>query len=95
MGVHVLNLREAAQLVLTHEAKQCLAGRITERALAAAIEDLYIRSGYSDELLRQPLGKAYGFDDEWTGGWGRTDRGVTRSDALGVPGTGRAGHLSR
>ena len=63
----------AAALVLNDEAKQCLAGRTSERALAAALDDLYVRSGYADEILRQPLGAEYGIDDEWIGGWGRTD----------------------
>ncbi len=73
MGVVVDDLHEAADLVLTDEAERCLAGRTNERALAAAIDDLYIRSGYADELLRQPLGAEYGLHDEWVGGWGRTD----------------------
>jgi hypothetical protein len=37
------------------------------------LDDLYVRSGYADEILRQPLGAEYGIDDEWVGGWGRTD----------------------
>lgn len=73
MRVDVGNLREAADLVLTDEAARCLAGRIGERELAGAIDDLYVRSGYADEILRQPLGAEYGLDDEWVGGWGRTD----------------------
>jgi hypothetical protein len=73
LGVEVVDLHEAADLVLTDEAERCLAGRTDERALAAAIDDLYVRSGYADEILRQPLGAEYGIDDEWLGGWGRTD----------------------
>jgi hypothetical protein len=73
LGVAVDDLNEAAELVLTDEAERCLAGSTDERVLAAAIDDLYIRSGYADEILRQPLGAEYGLDDEWTGKWGRTD----------------------
>ena len=73
LGVEVSDLDEAADLVLTDEAERCLAGQTDERALAAAIDALYVRSGYADESLRQPLGAAYGLDDEWVGGWGRTD----------------------
>lgn len=73
MHVVVDNLDEAAGLVLTDEAERCLAGRTSERALAAGLDDLYVRSGYADEILRQPLGAEYGLDDEWIGGWGRAD----------------------
>lgn len=74
LGVAVEGLHEAVELVLNDEAEGCLAGRTGERALAAALDDLYIRSGYADEILRQPLGAEYGLADEWVGGWGRTDR---------------------
>ncbi len=73
MHVAVDDLQTAAELVLTDEAERCLAGLTTERALAAALDHLYVRSGYADEILRQPLGAEYGIDDEWVGGWGRTD----------------------
>ena len=73
MHVGVDDLHEAADLVLTDEAERCLAGRTSERTLATALDDLYVRSGYADEILRQPLGAEYGLDDEWLGGWGRTD----------------------
>ena len=85
LGVEVSDLHEAAHLVLTDEAEQCLEGRIGERALAAALDDLYVRSGYADEILGQPLGAEYGLDDEWVGGWGRTEdqlRNAVRSACL-------------
>jgi hypothetical protein len=85
MGVAVVDLHEAAELVLTDEAKRCLAGLTSERAVVTAIDDLYIRSGYADEILCQPLGAEYGLDDEWIGGWGRTEkelRDVVRAACL-------------
>lgn len=73
MRVAVDDLHEAAELILTHEAQRCLAGRTSERALATALDDFYVRSGCADDILRQPLGAEYGINDEWVGGWGRTD----------------------
>lgn len=73
MHVVVDDRETAAELVLSDEAERCLAGRSSERSLAAALADLFFRSGYADETLRQPLGAVYGLDDEWVGEWGRTD----------------------
>jgi hypothetical protein len=73
MGATLHDRAHAARLVLTYEAELCLAGRTNERELAAALDDLYVRSRYADEILRQPLGAGYGLDDEWRGGWGRTE----------------------
>jgi hypothetical protein len=55
-----------------YTARLCLDGLASERWVTQKVWELYINSGYSDELLEPPLGAVCGLDDEWEGGWGRT-----------------------
>ncbi|MCW2935859.1 MAG: hypothetical protein JWM19_6821 [Actinomycetia bacterium] len=62
---------EAAALVFTHLARMHLDGRVAARWVSQEVEEVFIRSEYSDGVLDLPLGSVYGIDDEWGAGWGR------------------------
>ena len=53
-------------------ARLCLDGLASERWVTQKVEELYVNSGYDNDLLEPPLGAVYGLEDEWEGGWGRT-----------------------
>ncbi|SEL98284.1 hypothetical protein [Streptacidiphilus jiangxiensis] len=71
MGVGALPEPLAAvTTVFQHMAAECLAGRLDERAVVQQAEEIVISQDYASEILDLPLGRLYGLDDEWQGGWG-------------------------
>jgi hypothetical protein len=74
MNLPLPTISQAARQAFDHEALMCLHDKVSEHSLVRSVESVYIKAGYSDAVLAQPLGATYGLDDEWTGGWGRTDR---------------------
>jgi hypothetical protein len=36
------------------------------------VEQIIVQAQYDSDVLNLPLGRLYGLDDEWEGGWGRT-----------------------
>jgi hypothetical protein len=66
------DIREAVTAVYGDLARLHLDGRISARWLIAKIEQLIVSADYVGDYLDQPLGATYGFDDEWSGGWGRS-----------------------
>ncbi len=73
MGIALPSAVDAYTVVFDDLARRCLDGRTSERSLVSEIEQIYIDSDYAEAVVQQPLGRTYGFDDEWGGGWGRTD----------------------
>lgn len=73
IGIERPSTASAITVVFDDLAQRCLAGRAIERSIVRDVERIYIETGYLDAVLDQPLGTTYGFDDEWVGGWGRTD----------------------
>lgn len=61
-----------ATVAYDHAARLCMDGFASERWVTQKVEELYVNSGYDNDLLEPPLGAVYGLDDEWEGGWGRT-----------------------
>ncbi|MGB3412087.1 MAG: hypothetical protein WBA45_12930 [Microthrixaceae bacterium] len=73
MGIEIPSSAVAVPVVFDELARRYLAGLSNERSVVSDVEQIYIDSGYLDEVSNQPLGKTYGLDDEWGAGWGRTD----------------------
>lgn len=85
LGVHSPGLAAACRIAFTDRAARCLRGEIDERQLVCWIESVYIASDYADVVVMEPLGSTYGVDDEWVGGWGRTEqelRQVVRASCM-------------
>jgi hypothetical protein len=61
-----------ATVAYDHFARMCLDGLASEHWVSQKVEELFVNSGYDNDLLSPPLGAVYGLDDEWEGGWGRT-----------------------
>lgn len=74
LGVVPPTLAAACKLAFTDRASRCLRGEIDEHQLVCWIESVYISFGYADVVLMEPLGSTYGVDDEWVGGWGRSEQ---------------------
>jgi hypothetical protein len=53
-----------------HLAEMCLSGQTGERWVAQKVEEVVIHLHYNDDVGDLPLGRLYGVDDEWKGGWG-------------------------
>jgi len=64
----------AATDAFRHLAELCLAGRAGERWVAQMVEEIVIRTDYSNSVIDLPLGQLYGADDAWEGGWGQPSR---------------------
>ncbi|WP_413644530.1 hypothetical protein [Micromonospora sp. RTP1Z1] len=67
----------AATDAFRHLAELCLAGRAGERWVAQMVEEIVIRTDYSNSVIDLPLGQLYGADDAWEGGWGPTVEELT------------------
>jgi hypothetical protein len=46
--------------------------RVEAKWVLARVERIIVQAQYDDEVMDMPLGRLYGLDDEWDGGWGRT-----------------------
>ncbi len=80
MGVQLPpDLLKAADRAFDHLARLCLQDQVTERAVSEVVAHVVAAAGFETELYALPLGTIYGMDDEWEGGWGRTDE-VLRAD---------------
>jgi len=60
-------------------AEMCLSGQAGERWVAQQVEDIVARSDYRSDVLDLPLGRLYGVEDEWEGGWGATVEELTKT----------------
>jgi hypothetical protein len=60
----------AALVVFDDLARRCLSGTVAERWVAQKVDEVVISAGYSTEVMDLPLGRLYGTDDAWSGGWG-------------------------
>jgi hypothetical protein len=58
------SLRDLADMLVSH--------RADPRWVIQRVEQIIVQAHYDDEVLNLPLGRLYGLDDEWEGGWGRT-----------------------
>lgn len=73
MGVDVPTTTAAATgEEFRHAAELHLSGQASARWVAQQVEQIVPRADYSDDVLDLPLGRLYGIEDEWEGGWGRT-----------------------
>jgi hypothetical protein len=63
----------AAQVAFTHLARLHGNGLAGERWILGKVCEIVARSGYADSVMSPPLGGISGLDDEWEGGWGRTE----------------------
>jgi hypothetical protein len=73
MSVVLPSVPEAASVVSFDDlARRCLAGAAGERWVVQVVEETAWRTGYDPDVLALPLGRVYGIDDEWDGGWGRS-----------------------
>jgi hypothetical protein len=68
LGHGRMTVQEAALIVARADAAEMLAGAISGRRLAARVSALAIALDYPE-----PLMALYGLDDEYNGGWGRTE----------------------
>lgn len=62
----------AASEAFRQMAEMCLSGRAGERWVAQQVEDVVARTDYRGDVIDLPLGRLYGVEDEWEGGWGAT-----------------------
>lgn len=49
---------------------ECLSGQASERWIALKAEEGVIHLDCNDDVMALPLGRLYGVDDAWRGGWG-------------------------
>jgi hypothetical protein len=68
----------AATVVFTHVARLHAAGQGSARWVAQKVEEVLMKSGYSESVIALPLGHLYCIADEWAEHWGRTDEQLTR-----------------
>jgi hypothetical protein len=73
MGIAVPGLVTAANRSFTYLARRCPAGTLSERDVAAMVDHIVAAGGFDAALYELPLAGIYGLDDEWVGGWGRTE----------------------
>jgi len=64
----------AATTVFRSLAAGCLAGNVDERSVAQQVEQIVTECEFDDAVLALPLGRLYGLEDEWLGGWGSSVR---------------------
>lgn len=73
MGVEIPPTRLAAATASFHElAEMLLSRRADPQWVVKRVEQIIVQAQYDDDILKLPLGRLYGLDDEWEGGWGRT-----------------------
>lgn len=60
----------AANEAFRHLAEMCLSGRAGERWVAQKVEEIVRQTDYNDGVIDLPLGRLYGTEDAWQGGWG-------------------------
>ena len=60
----------AATVSFDHVARMCLSGVASERWVAQKVEETVALSGHDPAVLDLPLGRLYGLEDAWVGGWG-------------------------
>jgi hypothetical protein len=62
----------AVKLVFTDFARMYIDGAADAPWICRQVEYAVIDSDFSDSVMALPLGRLYGLDDEWKGGWGRS-----------------------
>jgi len=73
MGVETLPTCLAAATASFHDlAEMLLACRIGPRWVVKRVAQIIVQAQYDEDVLNLPLGRLYGLEDEWEGGWGRT-----------------------
>lgn len=73
--------RRAAYIALAYEdtARLFLQDRASARWVLDKVAEVVQDQDYGELPLSQPLGRLYGFDDEWDGGWGRSPEELTHA----------------
>ena len=73
MGVKILPTRLAAVTASFRDLAEMLVSRRADpQWVVKRVEQIIVQAQYDDDVLNLPLGRLYGLDDEWEGGWGRT-----------------------
>jgi hypothetical protein len=67
---------DAADWVFTYLARRCIEGRLSEPAVAGLVDQVLVSGGFEVPIYDLPLGRIYGVDDEWSGGWGRAEEAL-------------------
>jgi hypothetical protein len=67
------NDRAAATTVFVDIARQFADHRLNERAVVTAVDEVVHKGDYSDDVIELPVGQLFVIEDEWIGGWGRTE----------------------
>ena len=74
MGVELPPTLAAATFEAFRDLAEMLVSRRTDAQwVVKRVEQIVVQAQYDDEVLDMPLGHLYGLDDEWEGGWGRTE----------------------
>ena len=60
----------AATEAFRHTAEMHVSGLASERWVAQQVEQIVAQASYDNEVLDLPLGRLYGLEDAWSGGWG-------------------------
>jgi hypothetical protein len=68
-----VNDRAAATTDFVEIARQLADHRLTELEVVKAVDEVALKVDYSDDVIELPLGQLYGIEDEWIGGWGRSE----------------------
>ena len=63
----------AAEIWFSQTACLYEAGQVDERWVACVIDQVVRASDYDSAVYELPLGGLYGVNDEWEGGWGRSE----------------------
>lgn len=69
----------AAHVAFTTLARMHADNRATERWVLAKVCEIVARSDYADSVIALPLGRIVHLEDEWVGGWGRTEQQLERA----------------
>jgi hypothetical protein len=65
--------RAAARTVFLDLGRQFEGRRLSELGVVRAVDQVLAKVMYSSPVMLLPLGQLYRLDDEWAGGWGRTE----------------------
>ncbi|MBN9741662.1 hypothetical protein DMP23_11160 [Amycolatopsis sp. A1MSW2902] len=67
---------DAAEAAFTHLARLFLNGHLSERGLLNDLHAVILRTGYAESATSLPLAQVWLADEEWDGGWGRTEEQI-------------------
>ena len=75
---------DAAQLTFIDLVDHWRTRRLTELGVAGAVDQILAKVMYSGEVIRLPLGKLHGLDDEWGTDWGWRSAATAGRYTMGI-----------